>query len=91
MKLLFYSVQCLCLSIFQDRAKSGLHDDDIYFYGGMEIQSQSTIDRQYISLDSEISRGRFAIIYKALYFGKGTDAETVVAKTLKGIYNLYNN
>ena len=49
---------------FQNRPYSHGGDDDIYTYGGMMFNSGSVITRDCIAFDSEISRGRFAIIYK---------------------------
>ncbi|CAG2240581.1 unnamed protein product [Mytilus edulis] len=61
------------------------NDDDIYFYGAMETQGRDTwaISRQDLSLETELARGRFAIIYLAQYFNH-QDVRKVVAKTLKG-------
>ena len=47
---------------FQNRAYSQGGDDDIYTYGDMTFNSGSAIHRDCIAFDSEISRGRFAII-----------------------------
>jgi len=60
-------------------------DDDIYFYGGMNMKAENSqeLSRKDISLESELTRGRFAVIYLANYYGKN-DVQTVVAKTLKG-------
>ena len=60
-------------------------DDDIYFYGGMDMKAEESrqLSRKDISLESELAQGRFAVIYLANYYGKN-DVQTVVAKTLKG-------
>ncbi|CAG2200187.1 unnamed protein product [Mytilus edulis] len=69
---------------YNNRAYSGVNEDEYYTVGGAHIStSQAPLSRKSISLESEITRGRFAIIYKAIYYGNGRDAETVVAKTLK--------
>ncbi|CAG2221016.1 Vascular endothelial growth factor receptor 1 [Mytilus edulis] len=59
--------------------------DDIYFYGGMDIKGEKSwiLSRKDISLESELTRGRFAIIYLAQYYTH-QEAITVVAKALKG-------
>ena len=49
---------------FQNRAYSQGGDDDIYINDGMKFNSGSVITRDCIAFDSEISCGRFAIIYK---------------------------
>ncbi|CAG2213733.1 unnamed protein product [Mytilus edulis] len=69
---------------YNNRAYSGVNEDDYYIEGGIQIStSLAPLSRKSISLESEITRGRFAIIYKAIYYGNNRDAETVVAKTLK--------
>ncbi|CAG2221010.1 CSK [Mytilus edulis] len=69
----------------QNRAHMSNNDDDIYFYGAMETQGQDEwiISRQDLSLETELARGRFAIIYLAQYFNH-YEVKKVVAKTLKG-------
>lgn len=42
------------------------------------------LSRKDISLESELTRGRFAIIYLAQYYTH-QEAKTVIAKSLKGI------
>ena len=42
-----------------------------------------TISRKDVALESEIARGRFAIIYLAKYYSQ-TEEKTCVAKTLIG-------
>ena len=74
---------------FQNKAYSHGGDDDIYIYGGMEFNSGSAIPRDCIAFDSEISRGRFAIIYKVYMNQKNGEKETTVAKTLKGKTSKY--
>ena len=74
---------------FQNRAYSQGGDDDIYTYGGMKFNSGSAIPRDSIAFDSEISRGRFAIIYKVYMNQQNGDKETAVAKTLKGKTSKY--
>ncbi|CAG2221734.1 unnamed protein product [Mytilus edulis] len=58
--------------------------DDIYFYGGMDIKGEKSwiLSRKDISLESELTRGRFAIIYLAQYYTH-QEAIKVVAKALK--------
>ncbi|XP_071158565.1 uncharacterized protein [Mytilus edulis] len=69
---------------YNNRAYSGVNEDEYYIEGGVHIStSQAPLSRKSISLESEITRGRFAIIFKAIYYGNNRDAETVVAKTLK--------
>ncbi|XP_052095770.1 uncharacterized protein LOC127731037 isoform X1 [Mytilus californianus] len=69
---------------YNNRAYSGVNEDEYYIEGGIQIStSLAPLSRKSISLESEITRGRFAIIYKAIYYGNNKDAETVVAKTLK--------
>ncbi|VDI63435.1 Hypothetical predicted protein [Mytilus galloprovincialis] len=69
---------------YNNRAYSGVNEDEYYIEGGIQISSSlAPLSRKSISLESEITRGRFAIIYKAIYYGNNRDAETVVAKTLK--------
>ncbi|VDI54788.1 fibroblast growth factor receptor 3 [Mytilus galloprovincialis] len=69
---------------YNNRAYSGVNEDDYYIEGGIQIStSLAPLSRKSISLESEITRGRFGIIYKAIYYGNNRDAETVVAKTLK--------
>ena len=60
-------------------------DDDIYFYGGMDMIAVQnwTISRKDVALESEIARGRFAIIYLAKYYSQ-TEEKTCDAKTLIG-------
>jgi hypothetical protein len=74
---------------FQNRAYSHGGDDDIYLYGGMKFNSGSAISRDSIAFDSEISRGRFAIIYKVYMNQQNGEKETAVAKTLKGKTSKY--
>ena len=74
---------------FQNRAYSQGGDDDIYTYGGMKFNSGSAIPRDSIAFDSEISRGRLAIIYKVYMNKQNGEEETVVAKTLKGKTSKY--
>ena len=74
---------------FQNRAYSHDGDDDIYTYGGMKFNSGSIITRDCIAFDSEISRGRFAIIYKVYMNQQNGEKETAVAKTLKGKTSKY--
>ncbi|XP_071156388.1 uncharacterized protein [Mytilus edulis] len=71
-----------------NRAQMSNNDDDIYFYGAMETQGRDTwtISRQDLSLETELARGRFAIIYLAQYFNH-QDVRKVVAKTLKDDQN----
>ncbi|CAC5401878.1 Mast/stem cell growth factor receptor kita [Mytilus coruscus] len=69
---------------YNNRAYSGVNEDEYYIEGGIQISTSiAPLSRKSISLESEITRGRFAIIYKAIYYGNNRDAETVVAKTLK--------
>ena len=51
----------------------------------MEISGESNlvISRKDISLESELARGRFAVIFLAKYYNK-REAINVAAKTLKG-------
>ena len=51
----------------------------------MEISGESNlvISRKDISLESELARGRFAVIFLAKYYNK-REAIHVAAKTLKG-------
>ncbi|XP_052094611.1 proto-oncogene tyrosine-protein kinase receptor Ret-like isoform X1 [Mytilus californianus] len=72
----------------RNRAQMSNNDDDIYFYGAMETQGQDTwtISRQDLSLETELARGRFAIIYLAQYFNH-LEVRKVVAKTLKDDQN----
>ena len=51
----------------------------------MEVKGEKTwlLSRKDISLESELTRGRFAVIYVAKYYNN-LEAKTVVAKTLKG-------
>ncbi|XP_063420571.1 fibroblast growth factor receptor-like [Mytilus trossulus] len=74
-----------------NRAQMSNNDDDIYFYGAMETQGRDTwtIKRQDLSLETELARGRFAIIYLAQYFNH-QDVRKVVAKTLKDDQNQDN-
>ena len=74
---------------FQNKAYSHGGDDDIYLYGGMKFNSGSAISRDSIAFDSEISRGRFAIIYKVYMNQQNGEKETAVAKTLKGKTSKY--
>ena len=74
---------------FQNKAYSHGGDEDVYIYGGMEFNSDSAIPRDCIAFDSEISRGRFAIIYKVYMNQKNGEKETAVAKTLKGKTSKY--
>ncbi|VDI36677.1 c-src tyrosine kinase [Mytilus galloprovincialis] len=71
-----------------NRAHMSNNDDDIYFYGAMETQGQDEwiISRQDLSLETELARGRFAIIYLAQYFNH-YEVKKVVAKTLKDDQN----
>ncbi|CAC5368231.1 unnamed protein product [Mytilus coruscus] len=71
-----------------NRAQMSNNDDDIYFYGAMETQGQDTwtISRHDLSLETELARGRFAIIYLAQYFNH-QEVRKVVAKTLKDDQN----
>ncbi|XP_076092874.1 fibroblast growth factor receptor 3-like isoform X2 [Mytilus galloprovincialis] len=71
-----------------NRAQMSNNDDDIYFYGAMETQGEDTwtISRQDLSLETELARGRFAIIYLAQYFNH-YEVKKVVAKTLKDDQN----
>ncbi|OPL33423.1 hypothetical protein AM593_09985, partial [Mytilus galloprovincialis] len=72
---------------YNNRAYSSKFDDDIYFYGQMEFKGVTNliISRKDISMESELAQGRFATIYLAKYYGNHRDAQTVVAKVLKGI------
>ncbi|XP_063410738.1 uncharacterized protein LOC134693760 [Mytilus trossulus] len=68
---------------FNNRAIASKEDDDIYFYGGMEMKENNMkISRKDISLESELARGRFAVIFLAKYYNK-SECHEVVAKTLK--------
>ncbi|XP_076087536.1 uncharacterized protein LOC143057950 [Mytilus galloprovincialis] len=68
---------------FNNRAIASKEDDDIYFYGGMEMKENNMkISRKDISLESELARGRFAVIFLAKYYNK-RECHEVVAKTLK--------
>ena len=70
---------------FQNRAIASKDDDDIYFYGGMEMKENNMkLSRKDISLESELARGRFAVIFLAKYYNK-SECHEVVAKTLKGM------
>ncbi|CAC5371428.1 Tyrosine-protein kinase receptor Tie-1,Mast/stem cell growth factor receptor-related protein Kit,Platelet-derived growth factor receptor alpha,Vascular endothelial growth factor receptor 2,Mast/stem cell growth factor receptor kita,Vascular endothelial growth factor receptor 1,Vascular endothelial growth factor receptor 3 [Mytilus coruscus] len=72
---------------FNNRAIVSKEDDDIYFYGGMEIKENNMkISRKDISLESELARGRFAVIFLAKYYNK-SECHEVVAKTLKDDQN----
>ncbi|CAC5405344.1 MATK [Mytilus coruscus] len=83
--LYFYFVFLLKKS--QNRAKASKEDDDIYFYGGMEMKENNMIiSRKNISLESELARGRFAVIFLAKYYTK-SECHDVVAKTLKDDQN----
>ena len=75
--------------IMQYRAFVSKEYDDIYFYGGMDIKGEKSwiLSRKDISLESELIRGRFAIIYLAQYYTH-QEAITVVAKALKGILEI---
>ena len=55
----------------------------------MKFNSGSAISRDSIAFDSEISRGRFAIIYKVYMNQQNGEKETAVAKTLKGKTSKY--
>lgn len=47
--------------------------------------TSSIISRKDISLESELTQGKFATMYLAKYYGNHRDAQTVVAKVVKGI------
>lgn len=59
--------------------------DEVYYMSGEYNKwTGNKIPRRQITLEEEIARGRFAVIYKAKYSRGGNDAETVVAKVLHG-------
>ncbi|XP_071156378.1 uncharacterized protein [Mytilus edulis] len=74
-----------------NRAFISKEDDDIYFYGGMDTKGEKSwaLSRKDISLESELTRGRFAIIYLAQYYTH-QEAKTVIAKSLKDDQNEEN-
>ncbi|VDI56408.1 Hypothetical predicted protein [Mytilus galloprovincialis] len=74
-----------------NRAFISKEDDDIYFYGGMDTKGEKSwaLSRKDISLESELTRGRFAIIYLAQYYTH-QEAKTVIAKSLKDDENEEN-
>lgn len=47
------------------------------------LEDNMKISRKDISLESELARGRFAVIFLAKYYAK-SECYDVVAKTLKG-------
>ena len=57
----------------------------------MEISGESNlvISRKDVSLESELARGRFAVIFLAKYYNK-REAINVAAKTLKGTFHKMN-
>ncbi|KAK3109070.1 hypothetical protein FSP39_022224, partial [Pinctada imbricata] len=63
---------------YNNRCPSMDFDQDIYVYGETATDSSWIIPRKTITLEEEIAKGRFAILYKARY-----SSDTVVAKTLK--------
>ncbi|CAG2209266.1 CD332 [Mytilus edulis] len=72
---------------YNNRAYISKEDDDIYFYGGMDMKEDTMkISRKNISLESELARGRFAVIFLAKYYTK-TECHDVVAKTIKDDQN----
>ncbi|CAG2246094.1 unnamed protein product [Mytilus edulis] len=72
---------------YNNRAYISREDDDIYFYGGMDMKEDTMkISRKNISLESELARGRFAVIFLAKYYTK-TECHDVVAKTIKDDQN----
>ncbi|XP_052223457.1 uncharacterized protein LOC127839217 isoform X2 [Dreissena polymorpha] len=62
--------------------------EDIYLPGGADVNviNVPLLRRSDITLDSKITTGRFAYIYKAT-LERGKSRETVVAKTLKENFN----
>ncbi|XP_056008078.1 uncharacterized protein LOC125667473 isoform X3 [Ostrea edulis] len=66
---------------YNNRAYSQTFDDDVY-YAENETPLRYQIVRSRITFEEEITRGKFAIIYKAKYL-KDNNSTTVVAKTMK--------
>lgn len=68
------------------------YEDDIYIYGNMAINETNrwVLPSSTIGIESLITSGRFADIYKAMYRPKGNNEwkGIVVAKILKSKYNL---
>ncbi|XP_067683652.1 uncharacterized protein [Haliotis asinina] len=64
-------------------------DDDIYVYGGndYDIPIGVQLSSERLTLDTMITEGKFAKIYKATLSRAGSNAETVVAKMLKENYD----
>ncbi|XP_071102429.1 uncharacterized protein [Haliotis cracherodii] len=64
-------------------------DDDIYVYGGndYDIPIGTQLSSERLTLDTLITEGKFAKIYKATLSRAGNNAETVVAKMLKENYD----
>lgn len=66
---------------YNNRAYSQEFEDDVY-YAENETPLRYQIVRSRITFEEEITRGKFAIIYKAKYL-KDNTSNTVVAKTMK--------
>lgn len=70
----------------QNRAISTVFDRDVRFHGDVQFEGEQHwyIRRNKLSLEEEIARGKFAIIFRAkLYTNKNLE-ESVVAKTVHG-------
>lgn len=67
------------------------YEDDVYIYGNMAINETNrwVLPSSTIVVESLITSGRFADIYKAMYRPKGNNERKgiVVAKILKSKYN----
>ena len=74
--------------IFHENATYDHDDEDeVYLYGQMEFNNEQNwlVPHRDVILESKITSGRFADIFKARWASKHKGPEDVVAKVLKSI------